>query len=221
MAVAACFFARPRAASRSRHTATSNEAFDEGLPKLGRASTLRIEVGRQGVALQAARGLFNERVEAGQPPALAEGAYGGHVGVEVVGKEFYDVRTRFCSSGVELERNQVRQRHDPQAASGTDDRLGRCESAFDNRRKPATVVHDLDETEWASHVDNTAERILSVWLSKLNLEARRPQRVTFSPFLDPSGILGFFNLAPPERVVSPDGKEECHRRADCVRIEAS
>jgi hypothetical protein len=73
----------------------------------------------------------------------------------------------------------------------------------------------------ASHVDNTAEWILSVWLSKLNLEARRPQRVTFSPFLDPSGILGFFNLAPPERVVFPDGKEARHRRADCVRIEAS
>jgi hypothetical protein len=72
----------------------------------------------------------------------------------------------------------VWQRHDPQAASGTDDCLGRRKSVFDHRRKPATVVHDLDETEWASHVDNTAERILSVWLSKLNLEARRPQRST-------------------------------------------
>ena len=140
----------------------------------GRATVLRCPVG---VALRAARSLFNERVEAGQPPVLAEVAYGGHVGVGVAGEEFYDVRTRLRASGVELERNQVRQRHDPQAASGTDDRLGRRKSTFDNRRKQATVVHDLDETEWASHVDATAKRILSVWLSKLNLEARRPQRV--------------------------------------------
>jgi len=129
------------------------------------------------VALPAARGLFNERVEAGQPPALAELAYGGHVGVGVATEELYDVSTRLRASGVEFERDQVWKRHDPQAASGTDDRIGRCESAFDNRRKPATIVHDLDETEWASHVDNTAEWILSVWLSQLNLKACRPQRV--------------------------------------------
>ena len=134
-------------------------------------------LGCSGVALRAARSLFNERVEARQPPVLAEVAYGGHVGVGVAGEEFYDVRTRLRASGVELKHNQVRQRHDPQAASGTDDLLGRCKSALDNRRKPATIVHDQDETESASHVDNTAERILSVWLSKINLEARRPQRV--------------------------------------------
>jgi hypothetical protein len=103
--------------------------------------------GGSGVALRAAGGLFNERVEAGQPPVLAEVAYGGHVGVGVAGEEFYDVRTRLRASGVELQRNQVRQRHDPQAASGTDDRLGRRKSAFDNRRQPSTVVHDLNETE--------------------------------------------------------------------------
>ena len=103
--------------------------------------------------------------------------YGVHVGVGIAGEEFYDVRTRLRPSGVELERDQVWQRHDPQAASGTYDRLGRRKSTFDYRWKPATIVHDLDETEWASHVDDTAERILSVWLSKLDLEARRPQRV--------------------------------------------
>jgi hypothetical protein len=129
------------------------DAIDEGRPKLGRASTLRIEIGRLGVALRTARGLFNERVEAGQPPTLAEVAYGGHVGVGVAAEEFYDVRTRLRASGVELKRNQVWKRHDSQAASGTDDRLGRCESAFDNLRKPATVVHDLDEAEWASRGD--------------------------------------------------------------------
>jgi hypothetical protein len=80
-------------------------------------------------------------------------------------------------SGSRPDSRQFWQRHDPQAASGTYDRLGRRKSTFDNRWKPTTVVHDPDETEWASHVDNTAERILSVWLSKLNLEARRPHRV--------------------------------------------
>ena len=109
--------------------------------------------GGSGVPLGAARSLFNERVETRQPPVLAEVAYGGHVGVWVAGEEFYDIRTRLRASGVEFERNQVWQRHDPQYASGTDDRLGRRKSAFDNRRKPATIVHDLDETEWASRGD--------------------------------------------------------------------
>jgi hypothetical protein len=45
--------------------------------------------------------------------------------------------------------------------------------------------------------------------------------LTFSPFLDPSGMLRFLNLASPERVGFSNGKEAFHRRADCVRIEAS
>ena len=44
--------------------------------------------------------------------------------------------------------------------------------------------------------------------------------LTFSPFLDPSGMLGFLNLASPERVGFLDGKEAFHRRADCVRATA-
>ena len=53
---------------------------------------------------------FHERVKAGQPPGLAEVAYGGHVGVGVAAEEFYDVRTRLRASGGELERSKVWQR---------------------------------------------------------------------------------------------------------------
>ena len=44
--------------------------------------------------------------------------------------------------------------------------------------------------------------------------------VTFSPFLNPSGMLGFLTLASPERVGFPDGKKELYGRADCVRATA-
>ena len=43
--------------------------------------------------------------------------------------------------------------------------------------------------------------------------------MTSSPFIDPSGILGFLPLASPERVVLLDGKEELFERADRVRFE--
>jgi hypothetical protein len=44
--------------------------------------------------------------------------------------------------------------------------------------------------------------------------------VTSSPFLDPSGMLGFLTLASPERVGFLDGKEALYGRADRVCFEA-
>jgi hypothetical protein len=41
-----------------------------------------------------------------------------------------------------------------------------------------------------------------------------------SPFLDPSGMLGFLPLTSPERVGFSDGKEALYGRADCVCFEA-
>ena len=57
-------------------------------------------------------------------------------------------------------------------------------------------------------------------LSGLSCGHQRHRAVTFSPFLDPSGMLGFLDLASPERVGFLDGKEALHRRADCVRATA-
>jgi putative transposase len=45
--------------------------------------------------------------------------------------------------------------------------------------------------------------------------------LTFSPFLDPSGMLGFLTLASPERVGFLDGREELFGRADRVRFETA
>ncbi len=57
--------------------------------------------------------------------------------------------------------------------------------------------------------------------STLNLVARSDlPPLTFSPFLDPSGMLGFLTLASPERVGFSDGKEALYGRADRVRFEA-
>jgi hypothetical protein len=46
------------------------------------------------------------------------------------------------------------------------------------------------------------------------------ETVTFSPFLDPSGMVGFLTLASPERVGFSDGKEALFGGADRVRATA-
>ena len=58
--------------------------------------------------LRAAHCLFDERVEA----PLAEVANRYHVGIGVAGQKFHDVGTRFRASCVQLERDEVRKRHD-------------------------------------------------------------------------------------------------------------
>ncbi|MEI6239815.1 MAG: hypothetical protein WCR51_05470 [Planctomycetia bacterium] len=55
--------------------------------------------------------------------------------------------------------------------------MGSGESTVDGCRKTVTVVDDLDETEWASNIDNTPERILAVGFAKLDIEPRCPQRL--------------------------------------------
>jgi hypothetical protein len=57
---------------------------------------------------------------------------------------------------------------------------------------------------------------------EVEMHDRRRERVglTFSPFLDPSGMLGFLTLASPERVGFSDGKEALYGRANRVCFEA-
>ena len=141
-----------------------------------------IDLAREGLwersfyRLRAASCFFDERVEAAKPPPLAEVANRSHVGIGVAGQKFHDVGTRFRASCVKLERDEVRKRHDSQAAARTDNGVGCRESAVDHRREPATVVHDLHEPEWAADIHDASERILAVGLPNLDLEARRPQR---------------------------------------------
>jgi hypothetical protein len=48
----------------------------------------------------------------------------------------------------------------------------------------------------------------------------RPSQLAFSPFLDPSGMLGFSPLTSPEGVVFSDGEKALYGGADRVRAAA-
>jgi hypothetical protein len=83
---------------------------------------------------------------------------------------------------------------------------------------PAAFVAGLDDT--ASGVVPAASRGVSPVGAMPLPPTHHADCLTFSPFLNPSGMLGFLTLASPERVGFPDGKKELYGRADCVRATA-
>ena len=114
----------------------------------------------------------------------------------------------------------MRERHDPQATARANHGVGGCESAIDHRGKAATVVHDLNETEGAANIDHAPERILAIGLPKLDLEARRPQRIGDLVQGAQIGIHAEIEiLGKPHIAVCCQGDGPDHQRSHASRLE--
>jgi hypothetical protein len=170
--------------------------------------------------LLAARGLRDEPVEATQPPPVAQFTDFRHVYIGVSRQEFNDVGARLHAPRVELERDEMRERNDSQAASGTDDGVGCGQSALDDRRKSTAEVHDLDDTERSPNVDDATERILSVGLPKRDVISGSPQHFSRSGKRDQIGIHAQIEiLSEPYIAVRRQGDGADDHRPHAARFE--
>jgi hypothetical protein len=87
--------------------------------------------------------------------------------------------------------------------------LGKVANVHDFCRRPgipASVLPLADEVRRDSSKDGQAASGVPEGDFEAE-EAGGESTLTFPPFLDPSGMLGFFTLASPERVGFSDGKE--------------
>jgi hypothetical protein len=75
-------------------------------------------------------------------PPVAQFTDFRHVYIGVPRQEFNDVGARLHAPRVELERDEMRERNDSQAASGTDDGVGCGQSALDDHRPHAARFED-------------------------------------------------------------------------------
>ena len=90
------------------------------------------------------------------------------IGIWIPLQQLDDVGLGFHAARVELQRDQMGQRNDSQARSGShaERRLGMA--AVDDSRKPLTEVDDLHQPGRADHVEHPAQWILPVRLPYLD-----------------------------------------------------
>lgn len=162
----------------------------------------------------------DERIESSEPPVTADVADRGRVGIGVARQQFHDVGVGLRAAGIEFECDEVGKRHDPQVTAGPDDCVGRRESAVDDGRKPAAVVHNLNETEGASDIDDASEWIFAVWLPNFDVLHSRSQGVSDTVECVEIGIHAEVEIfREPHVAVSREGDRPDHHGPHALRLE--
>ena len=95
-------------------------------------------------------------LQATKPVAGADAPNLVQIQIRIADQQFYDVRLGLVPAGIELERDQVRNRHNLERTVFTHDERREPHGIFDHRRETAGKTYDLHPAKTAADVDDAS-----------------------------------------------------------------
>ncbi len=109
-------------------------------------------------------------IQAAKSVTSARLADRGQIDLGIAAQQFDNIRPGLASAGVQLEGNKLRERDDAELATGVDPNILAREGIPNRGRKTIPETDDLHQAKRTGDVDDSAERIVTIWFPQFSRE---------------------------------------------------